>query len=109
MVEACGIGVQHACHTVKLGRFSRRTGSGTRHQHMHLAQALHTGKRLGHRIGRQLPVIHIGKQKNGHQITPASSLSFAISSATDPTFTPALRPAGSTVLMTDRRGVTSTP
>ena len=46
---------------------------------------------------------------NGHHSTPASSFSFAISSATEPTFTPALRPAGSTVLRTERRGLTSTP
>jgi hypothetical protein len=42
-------------------------------------------------------------------ITPASSLSLAISSSTEPTFTPALRPAGSTVFTTLSRGVTSTP
>ena len=55
------------------------------------------------------PVDNIGKKKNGHQITPASSFSFWISSATEPTFTPALRPAGSTVFTTERRGETSTP
>ena len=79
------------------------------HKHMHLAQTRDGRQRLGNLIGRQMPLVHIRNQQNGHQITPASSLSFAISSATEPTLTPALRPTGSTVLTTVRRGATSTP
>jgi len=43
------------------------------------------------------------------QSTPASTFSFCTSSATEPTFTPALRPPGSAVFTTFRRGETSTP
>ncbi len=51
-----------------------------------------------------------GQKKGRHgQITPASSWSFAMSSATDFTLTPALRPPGSAVLSTLSRGATSTP
>ncbi len=51
-----------------------------------------------------------GQKKGRHgQITPASSCSLATSSATDFTFTPALRPLGSEVLRTLSRGATSTP
>ena len=51
-----------------------------------------------------------GQKKGRHdQITPASSCSFATSSATDFTLTPALRPPGSEVLRTLSRGATSTP
>ena len=51
-----------------------------------------------------------GQKKGRHdQITPASSCSLATSSATDFTFTPALRPPGSAVLRTLSRGATSTP
>ena len=41
----------------------------------------------------EMAVVDFGKEKNRHQSTPASSLSLATSSATEPTFTPALRPA----------------
>ena len=52
----------------------------------------------------------LGQKKGRHdQITPASSCSLATSSATDLTFTPALRPPGSDVLRTLSRGATSTP
>src|SRR5690606_33422265 len=44
-----------------------------------------------------------------HQITPASVFSFSTSSATLETLTPALRPGGSVVSSTFRRGATSTP
>ncbi len=51
-----------------------------------------------------------GQKEGRHdQITPASSCSFATSSATDFTLTPALRPPGSEVLRTLSRGATSTP
>ncbi len=53
--------------------------------------------------------VHMSNQQNGHQITLASSLSFVINSATEPTLTPALRPTGSTVFRIARRAETSTP
>ena len=58
----------------------------------------------------QLAVGDFRQQKRRHgQITPASSCSLATSSATDFTFTPALRPLGSVVFRTLSRGATSTP
>ena len=97
-------------HTGKLRGFGGGGGNAvTGDQQMHLAQRLGGGQRLGGAVRAQRAAGHFGNQKYGHQITPASSLSFAISSATLATFTPALRPCGSTVLMTARRGVTSTP
>src|SRR5208282_4554183 len=67
----------------------------------------------GERARRQIAqtaVRDFGQQQGRHdQITPASSCSLATSSATVLTFTPALRPPGSAVLSTFRRGETSTP
>ena len=58
----------------------------------------------------QLSACDFRQKKGRHrQITPASSWSLATSSATDLTFTPALRPEGSAVFSTLRRGDTSTP
>src|SRR5665647_3952072 len=57
----------------------------------------------------QQGVVVFGNQQRGHQITPASFLSFETSSATSLTLTPALRPPGSVVLMISRCGVRSTP
>src|SRR5271170_690150 len=58
----------------------------------------------------QLSACDFGQKKGRHrQITPASSWSLPTSSATDLTLTPALRPAGSEVFSTLRRGETSTP
>ncbi len=54
-------------------------------------------------------IVVFGNQQRGHQRTPASVLSFEISSATSLTLTPPLRPGGSVVLSTSRRGVRSTP
>ena len=84
-------------------------GGGASHQQMHFAEASHSRQRFGNRISGKLATIHIGQKENSHQITPASSLSFAISSSTEATLTPAFRPAGSEVFTTVRRGVTSTP
>ena len=58
----------------------------------------------------QLAARDLRQKKGRHgQITPASSCSFATSSATDLTLTPDLRPEGSTVFSTLSRGETSTP
>ena len=97
----------HARKRRRLGR--RRLATCAGDQHMRLAQRCHRGHGLGQRIRRQLAVNHFAQKKNSHQITPASSFSFAISSSTEPTLTPALRVAGSTVFTTLRRGLTSTP
>jgi len=52
----------------------------------------------------------LGDKKDCHRYsTPASSLSFDTSSATEPTLAPDLRPDGSVVLMTSSRGLISTP
>ena len=72
------------------------------------AEALRGGHRLGRRVVQRRVVV-LGEHQDGHQITPASVLSFSSSSSTEPTFTPALRVAGSTVFSTFSRGATSTP
>src|SRR5690606_458779 len=46
--------------------------------------------------------------QNGHATTP-SAFSFATSSSTEPTFSPACRAGGSATLITLRRGAMSTP
>ena len=109
------VGQQHLLDAVEL---RRRVGRGLRigagHQHMHrCAKGLGGGERL---VGGvlEMSVIVLGDQQSGHsfdpsQSTPASVLSFWTSSATEPTFTPALRPPGSAVLSTFRRGAMSTP
>ncbi len=104
------IGQQHLGHARQRCRLGCGSpGPSARHKDGHRTKRLHRSQRLGHLIGGKLAVIHIGKKKNRHQITPASSLSFAIRSSTDFTLTPALRPAGSTVFKTESRGATSTP
>src|SRR5262245_30354560 len=65
------------------------------------------GERLVGRILEAL-VIVLGDQQRRHRM-PASFFSLATSSATEATLTPALRPGGSTVLITSKRGATSTP
>ena len=104
------IGEQHFGHAGQFGSLSR-SSIATRacDQHMHFAKRSNSSKGFRHGIRRQSAFVYISNQQNGHQITPASSLSFAISSSTEPTLTPALRPAGSTVFTMFRRGVTSTP
>ena len=90
-------------------RRRRRPGALAGDQHMDVAaERLGGGQRL---VGGVLErgVVVFGKQQRGHQSTPASFLSLATSSATMPTLMPALRPGGSVVLSTFRRGVISTP
>ena len=73
------------------------------------AQLQRRRQRPGGDVG-EMAVRDFGKKQGRHrQITPASSLSLATSSATVLTLTPALRPLGSVVFSTLRRGATSTP
>lgn len=75
---------------------------------MHLAAHLgRGGQRL---VGRvfQRSVVVFCNEEDSHQIAPAS-LSLATSSAGEPTLMPAWRFGGSSVLMTLRRAVVSTP
>ena len=48
---------------------------------------------LGIKVAPEVIDYYIRQKENSHHRTPASSFSFAISSSTDPTLTPALRPA----------------
>ena len=74
------------------------------------APELQRGGQRARRHVAQSPARDLGQKKGRHvQITPASSCSLATSSATDLTFTPALRPLGSAVFNTLSRGATSTP
>src|SRR6185503_3268569 len=80
-----------------------------RHQRMHLTQG---ASRRDRRAGRLLDAgrVEFEQDENGHdQITFASVLSLLTSSATEPTFWPAFRFAGSSTRTTVRRGVGSTP
>ena len=104
------IGQQHLLDAGELGGSFRSTlGALARDQHVDIgAEGCGRRQRL---VGRVLDpgIVVFGNQQRGHQSTPASVLSLLTSSATSLTLTPALRPAGSVVLRTSRRGVRSTP
>src|SRR4051794_35740340 len=103
--------MQHFLDAAELG--SLRSGSAGivfGHQHMHIAAQFRSCGQSLMRSVLDRGVIVLGNEKNRHdQITPASSLSLATSSATDFTLTPAWRLGGSEVLIALRRGVGSTP
>ena len=73
-----------------------------------LAQRFGRGQSLGGGF-IEFAVLNFSENQNRHQITPASSFSLTTSSAAEPTLTPALRLAGSTVFKIFSRGVASTP
>ena len=105
------VGHAHFGHACELsGR--RRGGADVLAGDQHIdrtAELERGGERARGRVV-QLAAGDLGQKKGRHrQITPASSCSLATSSATDLTLTPALRPAGSAVFSTLRRGETSTP
>jgi hypothetical protein len=105
-----GVGDQHLGGAVQLRRGLGGGGDAfAGDQHVDLAEALHGGQRLGGGVEREIRAVELRDQKNGHQITPASSFSFATSSSTLATRTPALRAGGSTTDSTVSRGATSTP
>ena len=114
--EVVGIGIalgdQHLGDAGELRRrFGRSLGAlaATGDQHVNLGTQLGgRGQRLVGGVLEGLVVV-FGNQQRGHQRTPASVLSFEISSATSLTLTPPLRPGGSMVLSTSRCGVRSTP
>ena len=90
------------------GRLSG-VSTGVGHEDMHRrAEGDGRGQGLGGGVV-QLAAVNFRKEKSRHQSTPASFLSLPTSSATDPTFAPALRLAGSVVFSTVNRGATSTP
>ena len=83
--------------------------TGVGHENMHRrAEGGGGGQGLGGGVV-QLAAVNFRKKKSRHHSTPASFLSLPTSSATDPTFTPAVRLAGSVVFSTVNRGATSTP
>src|SRR5262249_32866397 len=101
---------QHLLDAVEFGSGLRnRPAALASDQHMHVgAERLRCCERL---VGRVLDcrIVVLGNEERCHQITPASFLSLSTSSLTVFTFTPDLRPAGSVVLSTSRRGAMSTP
>ena len=112
--EAVAVGlaldVDHASNAVEL-RGSLGDAGAVLSRHEDVDVAAHRpggGDRLRGGLV-QARIVVLGQDQDGHQITPASVFSFAISSSTEPTFTPALRVAGSVVFSTLSRGVTSTP
>ena len=109
MTQRGVFGDQHLGHAVDCRGFFRGIGGGCAGaQNRHVAQGLGRGDRLCGRVHRQFTIVDFGKKKNSHHTAPFS-LSFATSSSTEPTISPAARSAGSDVLTTVRRGVTSTP
>ena len=100
---------EHFLHASELGcglRHRRAALAGD--QHMHRAADGGCGGEGLVRDAVQRLVVMFRDQQRGHQITPAS-LSLPTSSLAEPTLTPALRPPGSTVFRTVRRGLASTP
>src|SRR5262249_57382150 len=91
------------------GSLRHRATTAPGNQHMHVgAERFRGGQRLVGRILERLVVVFGGQEDCPHS-TPASFLSLATSSATDPTLTPDLRVGGSLVLTISSRGFTSTP
>ena len=109
MGELRGIGIEHLGRAIELGGgLGHRLAVGTGHQHVDVLAQRPGG---GHGLGdgrRQRLVVVLRQQKSGHDNAPAS-FSLATSSAALATLTPALRPGGSTVFTTLRRGAISTP
>ena len=109
VAQRCIFGDQNLGHAVDGGGgVTGGGGGGAGAQNGDVTDGLGGGNGLGGGVHRQFAIGHFGKEKNSHYTAPAS-LSFATSSSTDPTMIPADRSAGSSVLMTSRRGETSTP
>ena len=109
-LEGGRLAVKHLLHALQLGSLVCGTfGLVAGDQHVHIAAHLErcTQRLMGGVL--QMRVVVLGNEKHGHQITPASVLSLATSSATDFTFTPASRFGGSLVEITLSLGLTSTP
>ena len=109
MAEMRGVDMQHLGRAFELGgSLGDGLAVGAGHQHVHvLAQPLGRAHGLGDGGAERLVVV-VGEEQDRHDSAP-TSLSLAISSAALATLTPALRPGGSTVLSTLRRGAISTP
>ena len=107
-LNPCALRDQHLRDTRQLRR--RRRAFGTEYQKVNLTADLRGGRDGAARgLGDGRPAA-VGENQDGHlQITFASLRSFATSSCTEPTFTPAWRFGGSSTFSTVRRGVTSTP
>ena len=104
-----GIGHVHLGHPGQLGRCGRGLADvQADDQRMDLAELGGRGHRAARRL-LDLAVLVVEQDERGHQITFASVLSFATSSATEPTLTPACRFGGSLTLMVLSRGAGSTP
>src|SRR5689334_21010291 len=100
---------QHLGRAIELGcLFGDRLAIPAGHQHVHiLPHGLGGAQSLGDVWAQRLVVV-VGEEQNRHASVP-TSFSLAISSAALATLTPALRPGGSTVFITLRRGAMSMP
>ena len=109
MAELGRVREQHLRCALELGgSFGDALAVGAGHQHVHvLAQGLGGAHGLGDDAAQRLVVV-VGEEQDRHDSAP-TSLSLATSSAALATLTPALRPGGSTVFSTLRRGAMSTP
>ena len=106
-----GVGDENLADARKLrGRLGGRRDAPPGDEHVDRLRDLEGRRQRPRGQVAQAPARDFRKKKGRHgQITPASSWSFATSSETVFTLTPALRPEGSDVLSTLRRGATSTP
>ena len=110
VAEGVRIGRTHAPHSGDLRRRARRRAAiRAGDQQVDLVGQRRRRRDRVERRRRERRVVVLADDQNRHQTTPASSLSFATSSATLPTFVPASRFGGSDTLRTSRRGVGSTP
>src|SRR5437868_5672597 len=109
MLVRAGVREQHFLDAVELGGgVGRGLGVLAGDENVHVAaKLLGGGERLAGGILQRLVVV-LGQKKRGHPSTPAS-LSLPTSSAGEATFTPDLRPAGSTVFTSSSHGFASTP
>src|SRR5262249_16675040 len=90
-------------------RLRRPAGIVARDEDMDLAADLLRGGDGIARGGLQRPVVVLGDDEDGHQITFASLRSFSTSSFASATLTPALPLGGSTAFKVVNLGETSTP
>ena len=108
VLEIVGVGVQHPGDAGQPGGLFRGGAAVLAgDENMDLGAELARGRQcLGGGV-LQGRIVMVGNQQRHHR-TPAS-LSFSTNSAADSSLTPAIRPGGSAVLITSRRGATSTP
>src|SRR6185437_16739551 len=113
VLVSSALGDEHFLHARELGcGLGRLLGAlaAAGNQHMHVgAELFRSRQRLVGDVLQGFVVVFGNQQRRHVQRTPASFFSLDTSSPTSLTLTPPLRPGGSVVFNTSRRGATSTP